>query len=293
MTIEQSNKIIFLLLFCLVLSVFMDIQAKKHYALGIKVQNISNDENKPQDLKQNLDSNIESSWDLEEEKETHDETNNTELSRDILNSKAKIGNKIQFSKKVKKWEDKLLQEVQKRKSNYKTTKNTNRTKTLFEVLSEPLELENVAPIFQNWLQTNGKNIDLYFISFVSNQKSELVRVSRNYEKKYINVTHLLDFLQAGPNIEERNLINNFDSSIEIYDAFIHNKTITLDLNSAIGRMGKHVIDDRLQQIVLTLRQFPEIQILRILIDGKVQTEIGHQGFYKLPHLIYLHKEKKT
>ncbi len=130
-----------------------------------------------------------------------------------------------------------------------------------------------------------EQIYLYFIRF-RNSRSELVRVSRPANSfalaadGALNLEELLAGLKRGPTPHETGLINTFDRRIAIKSARLNrdNGLLELDVSESIGRLGKHVIRDRLDQLAFTLTQFSEIGGVRLRVDGKPVRTIGSQGF---------------
>lgn len=116
-------------------------------------------------------------------------------------------------------------------------------------------------------------IGLYYIRFASG-RSRLVRVHRKYDLDHMDYRHVLDLLQKGPEPRERGLLNAFDARIPIRSVSVENKIATINLGEAVGRMGRSIVRDRLDQMVLTLTQFPEIRGVSLRVEGKVIREIG-------------------
>lgn len=126
---------------------------------------------------------------------------------------------------------------------------------------------------------------LYFIRF-SNGRSELVRVRRKIgtATTALDLTGVLLSLQKGPSLRERGLINAFTDRIPIYSIQLLQGIAVVDAGAPIGSMGVHVIRDRLDQLVYTLTQFPEVHGVRLLINGRQESHLGH-GNVKLPAIM--------
>ncbi len=256
----------------------MDIQARKHY----EVTNLTKSSQKWKPSVGQFTASKPSEPLMEQ-----DDWLESEDAHEIINRPAK--SRASIPQRIKDWEGQLLEKVQSRKPNNTIQEGSNRVKSLFEVLSDPIDLDNVAPALQTMLKINARPIFLYFISFATDKKSKLVAVKRPHHKEYIHISSLLKLLQEGPNsdIEEGNLLNNFDKGIEIHNAIVYNGIAILDLSEEIAKMGRHVIDDRIEQLCKTLSHFDEIRGVRILIDGEFKHRIGYQGFYNLPSVIEL------
>ena len=124
---------------------------------------------------------------------------------------------------------------------------------------------------------------LYFIRF-RNGKSELVRVRRPIagfapQNSQLALQKVIAQLKAGPSPRETGLINAFDRRVDVNTLRFDetNGVLTLDVNSAIGRLGRHVVQDRLDQMTFTLTQFPEVRGVRLLVDGQPVQSVGSQN----------------
>ena len=133
------------------------------------------------------------------------------------------------------------------------------------------------------------SVDLYFIRFKSSQ-SEMVRVRRDVKTEKISISGLIALLQKGPLPGERGLLNAFDESIRVHSAVMKDGIVTLDVDEGMGSMGEYVIEDRLAQISLTLFQFPEVQGIHLLLNGKNVTTIG-SAKVKIPEIITMPQRK--
>ncbi|MCR9144288.1 MAG: GerMN domain-containing protein [bacterium] len=153
------------------------------------------------------------------------------------------------------------------------------------------EIPAVVPVAAPATIAPPESIYLYFIRF-RNSRSELVRVSRPASTFRLNadgelaLTEVLAQLKQGPTPHEAGLINAFDRRVKINNVRLNreNGMLELDLNEAVGRLGKHVIRDRLDQLAFTLTQFPEVGGVRLRVNGESVTTIGSQGFKLAPIL---------
>ncbi len=142
----------------------------------------------------------------------------------------------------------------------------------------PADVEPPAPTI-----AAPESIYLYFIRF-RKSRSELVRVARAPGRfaagvasgGELEIAAVIQALQAGPTPHESGLINAFDRRVKILSIRLNRDNGLLDLNlsTAIGRLGKHVVRDRLDQLAFTLTQFPEIGGVRVLVDGKAVSSVG-------------------
>lgn len=114
---------------------------------------------------------------------------------------------------------------------------------------------------------------LYFIRYRGGG-SELVRVRRSAARGVVSLGRVIELLQQGPELRERGLLNAFDRSITVHSVRVENGVAIVDLDARIGRMGNHVIRDRLDQLTRTLTQFPGVSGVQILVDGEAVETLG-------------------
>lgn len=149
----------------------------------------------------------------------------------------------------------------------------------------PNEIPPVSPVAPVASITPPESVYLYFIRF-RNSKSELVRVSRPASAFALRtdgklaLEAVLAQLKLGPTPHEAGLINTFDRRVVIESIRLNrdNGLLELEVNDAIGRLGKHVIRDRLDQLAFTLTQFSEVGGVRLIVNGKAVRTVGGQGF---------------
>ncbi|MEQ9363230.1 MAG: GerMN domain-containing protein [Leptospirales bacterium] len=149
----------------------------------------------------------------------------------------------------------------------------------------PGQIPAVVPVETPATVTPPDSVYLYFIRF-RNSRSELVRVSRPassfklQENGELSIKEVLAQLKRGPTPHEAGLINAFDRRVAIKAVRLNreNGMLELDLNEAIGRLGQHVIRDRLDQLAFTLTQFSEVGGVRLRVNGEVVRTVGSQGF---------------
>ncbi len=140
---------------------------------------------------------------------------------------------------------------------------------------------NLRPLDAVDLQGNG--IDLYFLRF-RNARSELVRVRRPAQRGSVSLRRVLEELQRGPGPRERGLLNMFDEQIEIRGVRLEGGIAVVDLSEELGRMGNHVIADRLDQLAYTLTQFSGIRGVRVLVNGESVRQLG-AGALEIPDVL--------
>ena len=118
-----------------------------------------------------------------------------------------------------------------------------------------------------------KKFNFYFIRF-KRARSELVRVERIYDWLEMSPMEALKTLQNGPKSGERGLLTAFDKSTNVLGLEVENGVAIVDMDEGVGKNGENLVRDRLDQIMLTLTQFPEISSVRFRINGKAVQNIG-------------------
>lgn len=118
-----------------------------------------------------------------------------------------------------------------------------------------------------------KKFNFYFIRF-KRARSELVRVERVYNTAEMNPMEALKILQNGPKSGERGLLTAFDRSTNILGLELENGVAVVDLDEGVGKNGTNLVRDRLDQVMLTLIQFPEISSVQFRINGKTVQNIA-------------------
>lgn len=175
-----------------------------------------------------------------------------------------------------------------RKSAVSSAELEKRLQPVTEVKVRPVNIDQGGPpqIIQGALlkaaQEAPRTITLYYIRFrpgqIKTYETELVRVDRELgEKENPDLSGILEMLRQGPLPTERGLISAFDERTQILSARKEGSCAVLEVDSTLGRLGNHVIRDRLDQIVFTLTEIPGIDCVRFLADGVSLTRLG-QGY---------------
>ncbi|MBE7437953.1 MAG: GerMN domain-containing protein [Spirochaetales bacterium] len=125
-------------------------------------------------------------------------------------------------------------------------------------------------------------VTLYYIRFKPGQiktyETELVRLERELgEKPGPDLMGIIEMLRQGPLPTERGLISAFDERTQVLSARKEGSCALLEVDSTLGRLGNHVIRDRLDQIVFTLTELEGIDCVRFYADGVPLTRLG-QGY---------------
>jgi len=124
-------------------------------------------------------------------------------------------------------------------------------------------VESIRP--DSRVSSNG-GWDLFYIQYKGNQ-SELIRVHRIWPGSSVPVRTVLQYLLKGPSSQERGALNPFEG-VKIVRTQLTSGILTVECDPALLKMSSHVVQDRLDQIVYTMTQFPEIQGVRFLVDGE-------------------------
>lgn len=117
------------------------------------------------------------------------------------------------------------------------------------------------------LKVTGGGWDLYFVAY-SDRESVIKKVHRTWPQSQVGVRALLQYLQKGPSPRERGLLNPFDSSVRLMSHNLSEGVLTLEFDPSLLRMGAHVIRDRMDQVLFTMTQFPEVQGVRFVVPGE-------------------------
>lgn len=116
------------------------------------------------------------------------------------------------------------------------------------------------------------HVTLFFPAF-RGRETVMVRVKRDIPGT-VTPAVALQWLQKGPGPREKGLVNALDTSIPIERVEVSAGTVTVHAGPAMHRMSAAVLQDRLDQMRLTLAQFPELRQLRLVVGGQPTGRIG-------------------
>ena len=263
-SVEQKNRVILVLSLLLVISLFMDYQARRHY------QSNQQNQNKAQASARHNPTFAE---DLEEAQAilaselTKQEQEVSEKAPVKAKAQSIVSGFSELKESLKKAANNQLQsELQKAQVSPSSAANI-----LTKLEAKHLAKNTAPPLDQ--ITHQGKHYSLHFIRF-SAKKSQIVAVKRPHTGAKLRLGRVLEQLRNGPNASEKGLLNNFDRYIEIKGISLAGRTAVINVNSAIGRLGPHVIHDRLEQLTHTLTQFRQVDNVQILVNDKVPQYIG-------------------
>lgn len=282
--IEKSNRIVSLLFLVFLIVFFMDYQARRHYnSVRVESKASSFDEDLEAAQKK-LESELKKQKGRITDTLPSNSVESVEVNSSIQPQKAKsetiIGGawsslkaKISTAAKKQKAAEILGAEATK----------SNASKVLSALAQKGNNLKN-PPMASEQIMHQLSYYWLYFIRF-SGKKSKLIRVKRPHKPGPLRLSQVLLALRAGPKIHEKGLLNNFDHRMKVNYIRRNGAGVLIDLNPAIGRMGAHVIHDRLEQIAHTLTQFAQISYVKISVEGQSPNSIGEAGVI-LPQALY-------
>ena len=275
--IEKGNRVVSLLFLVLLLLFFMDYQARRHYDSS-RTGGESVGGAFDQDLeiaREELERAMQESkggqggnaFPIDRNRGSQEASLQPQRAKagTILGAWNEVKTKISAAAKKQKASEILEAQSKAMKANAILSSSPQKGKNIKSPPSPPDEIVHRLPYY--WL---------YFIRF-SGKKSKIVRVKRFHKPGPLRLSQVLRNLREGPNIREKGLLNNFDKRMKIHHVSRNGSRALLDLDSGLGRMGPHVIHDRLEQIAHTLTQFPQIRYVGITVDGKVPNSIGDSG----------------
>ena len=251
--IEKTNRIVSLFFLVFLIVFFMDFQARRHY-------NSVREQNKATSFDEDLEA-AQEKLESELQKQRGAITDalpidGVEASAAPALQKAKAGSILGAWSSVKA-KISAAAKAQKAAEILGVQTASSKAASILSGLSHQGNNLKSPPIAPDQIAHRLPYYWLYFIRF-SGKKSKLIRVKRPHSPGPLLLSQVLQTLRRGPSIHEKGLLNNFDHHIKVNQVRRIGSVVLLDLNSALGRMGLHVIHDRLEQIAHTLAQFPQI-----------------------------------
>jgi len=131
-------------------------------------------------------------------------------------------------------------------------------------------LKNLESLVLPYNDAEITEINLYFPRFLKNRKTEMYQVSRKIKGK-VNPIIALNMLQKGPQEKEAGLVNAYYEGISFYKiSFDEEKQILhLFFDQSFYSHNDVIMKDRIDQICLTLKQFPYIKSIYYWIDNQL------------------------
>lgn len=156
-------------------------------------------------------------------------------------------------------------------------KNKNITEKLNSVKNYILKL----PKTKTSIKKYNLKINLYFVKHI--QKTDqlaLIKVSRKLKKTSTPLSETLRLLLDGPtqSEEKAGITSVFWANTKLKDIKISNKIAYLNFNPEFETgVGISMLQARLYQVVYTATQFPEVDKVKILINGKAKSTFSSEG----------------
>lgn len=157
-------------------------------------------------------------------------------------------------------------------------------KTASEQAEEPESRESAdeepAPREEKWKIRNGK---LYFIAVDENGVISLQAVTRPIKFRDSPLTQTMQELLNGllPSELNRELLTLIPEETEILWVRVENKVAYINFNEAFrfNSLGLEGYVAQLKQIVYTATEFPTVDSVQILIEGKSYEYLGPEGVF--------------
>ncbi len=145
---------------------------------------------------------------------------------------------------------------------------------------EPDESETAENGTKEAAAIKEKSVKLYFIRLnENNEKFYLSTVRRNVdESRYFSET--MNKLIQGPSGYEKKMgyLSAVPGDLRIRNIRLNNRTAFIDFNSAIEHDATgNILINRLDQIVYTATQFPEVDSVVVTINGRARDSLGSDG----------------
>ncbi len=249
-----EDKVILTLGFSLILAIFLDFQAKKQYHLLNK------------DIKK-----------ISVEELVSDNVN--KFKKKVEEKKEKVEEEVQsmIEKKQDVIKDYLKETKKELETSIKDTKNLKKIEELKKSLNEELKNPYLKNINQIALPSDDSNITelfLYFPKFKDNKKTEMYQVKRKIKGVVTPIT-ALNILQKGPQSNETGLVNAFYEKIKIKDVdYIEERgIINLYFDENFLSKSSLIMNDRVHQICLTLKQFQNIKTIQIWVHQDLYVKL--------------------
>ena len=298
---EEKDRFILLLVLLLILSLFMDFQAKRHNKnlkselLSNTSKNAINELDKEIEIAQKkLDANF-SKKNLENEvpiiknnaKSILEKFNPSYIKNSLKETAIKQQTEAIEEAKTAKASEILNKKnlFTEENSNDLTQTSLTKNNSDYQINNGTQDLNEKSNISKTELNKDivyhpSKNYKLYFIHFdLNSRNSKIVSVSRNHNGGMLRLTQVLENLKKGPAPNEKGLINNFDHNIQIYSIKIINGVALIDVSPSIGRLKPRIVQDRLEQLTHTLTQFQQVESVTILVNGKRVQSLDNNNIF--------------
>jgi spore germination protein GerM len=178
-------------------------------------------------------------------------------------------------------DDEMVIEIQPAEEDERESEPEEEREAVENAEEEPSqEEENTAPREENWKIRNGK---LYFIEVDENGVISLQAVTRPIKFRDSPLTQTMEELLNGllPSELNRELITLIPEETEILSVRVENKVAYINVNEAFrfNSLGLEGYIAQLKQIVYTATEFPTVNSVQILIEGKSYEYLGPEGVF--------------
>ncbi len=124
---------------------------------------------------------------------------------------------------------------------------------------------------------------VYFIRVTDDGRINAVRVIRRVEHNNAPMTETLKTLLKGPTLAELGdgLLNLIPENTRLHSATVQDGVAYLNFNEAFqfNPMGAEGLFAQLQQVIYSTTEFPTVEKVQILIDGKKIQYLGGDGIF--------------
>jgi spore germination protein GerM len=128
---------------------------------------------------------------------------------------------------------------------------------------------------------SSQNVELYFVKYIERKDQlALFKVDRTLSNSDTPLSDTIKRLLNGPSSSEesRKISSMFLANTKLRNARVSGGVAYLDFNSEVeSGVGRSMLQARLYQIVYTATQFPNIQSVKILINGKSKNTFSSEG----------------
>ena len=157
--------------------------------------------------------------------------------------------------------------------------------TEIDIESKLAESDNITVSDPDINTTNPKQqqISIFFVRVTSDGSIELLSVKRNIQLYETPLTDSVKALLSGPTIAELNsgLISLIPKEVTFNRIYVEKAVAYIDLseNFRFNRFGLEGLKAQLQQLVFTATEFPSVEYVQIILDGKKVDYLDSEGLF--------------
>lgn len=124
---------------------------------------------------------------------------------------------------------------------------------------------------------------LFFITVRNGEELLITESKRLFDSTEKPLTKLLNELLSGPDIAERShgMTTAIPPGVVLNEVYIRGNIAYIDVseNFRFNRLGREGIRAQVEQVVLSATQFPNVELVQILIDGQRLNFLDPEGTY--------------